>query len=270
MLSRIFSANSEDVTASGLATLSRIGRLYKRHCAARRWGISFRRASSFRIPPSIKVRGNRVPLRLPEDEDEGQRLIFFEVMLDDVYRLRYLAEQQKIQTIIDIGSNTGLFALAARAAFPTAKIQAYEPNRALEEYLKWQSRHANFTFFLEAVGLEDGVFSSHVDGLNLTPRRTNQNKSVPQIAFRQALERIGGHAGLVKLDCEGAEWKILQDCKAWQQVDFVTMEYHLRSADNHYTIIDALKEVGFEVLFQDKGINLGMILAKRSNLKTFC
>ena len=52
----------------------------------------------------------------------------------------------------------------------------------------------------------------------------SQSSSISKVIRRIA---HGGIVDLVKLDCEGAEWEILQDSQAMKCVINLTMEYHL-------------------------------------------
>ena len=145
---------------------------------------------------------------------------FVELMLDDCYRLREIAREADIATVLDIGANVGLFSIAARAAFPRSKIHAYEPNSVLSRCLRRHAEQAGFEPFAEAVGHEAGMVSLAVDSQSslLSSTRHDPDGSIPQIAFATALDRLGGPVDLVKLDCEGAEWEILADQSSWSRL----------------------------------------------------
>lgn len=198
-------------------------------------------------------------------DEPCQRVAFVELLLDDCYHLRPLAGRAKIRTIVDIGANVGLFGLAARAVFPEASIHAYEPNPAVEPALAQQARIADLEYFLEAVGRDAGFASLQVDrqASVLTRARPDPTASTPQIAFSDALQRIGGRADLVKLDCEGAEWDILQDHQSWRRVDFLTMEYHLGADQTHDLIVSVLGRMGFAVHAHQPATNFGLVFAER-------
>jgi FkbM family methyltransferase len=198
-------------------------------------------------------------------DESCQRDAFVEVLLNDSYRLGTLAKSVNIKTVIDIGANAGLFGLASRAAFPTATIHAYEPNPALARPLAHNAELAGVAFFLEAVGRTDGYISLDVvpGGSVLSRSRTDPTGSIRQIAFRDALKRIGGHADLVKMDCEGAEWEILEDHESWQKVNFLTMEYHLTAGQGHEAIVSALERIGFAVRSHRPATTFGLVLAQR-------
>jgi FkbM family methyltransferase len=245
-------------------SIVRTATLWNRRRAARRFGLSFGRAASFTLPKTIRLDGRDLPIDVPDEP--SQRVAFVELLLDDCYRLRWLAEHARIETIVDIGANVGLFGLAARAAFPTATLHAYEPNPLLAERLAHHARLAGIEYWSAAVGREAGMVS-----LETKPQASVLSRSIAdpagaieRVAFRETLARIGGHADLVKLDCEGAEWEILEDREAWRCVDYLTMEYHLARGQGHDAIAAALSAIGFAIVEQQPASDFGLILAQRN------
>lgn len=250
--------------------LTRLVSFGKRRLAARRLNVPFTRAASFALPASVRLDGRDVPILLPEEH--GVRAAFVELLLDDCYGLRRLVRRREsVATILDVGANVGLFGLAARVAFPDATIHCYEPNAALEPYLAHQAKVARCEYFLEAVGREAGCVSLDVDIAESvhTSSRADSNGVIPQVALRTALDRIGGSADLVKMDCEGAEWEMLEDVAAWRRVRFLSLEYHLERGDPHDRIATALTKAGFtiesqaQIESQTQAANFGLVLAKR-------
>ncbi len=236
--------------------------LGRRHLAARRLHVPFARSASFKMPRSIWLANREVPLRLPSEA--GVRTAFVELLLDDCYRLGRL-RKERINRVVDIGANVGLFGLAARAAFPDATIHAYEPNSALESYLMHEAAVAGIKYYLEAVGPEAGRVRLEVDDAESvqTSSHLDPAGTIPQIALSTALERFGGLVDLVKMDCEGAEWAMLEDSASWSAVRFVTMEYHLGGGRDHESIGAALGRCGFRVLDQRRIDTYGLVLARR-------
>jgi FkbM family methyltransferase len=191
---------------------------------------------------------------------------FVELLLDDCYGLRRLVRRREgVATILDVGANVGLFGLAARVAFPQATIHCYEPNAALEPYLAHQAKIARCDYFLEAVGRETGRVSLTCRSGEsvLTSSRADPEGDIQQIALRNTLDRLGGSADLVKMDCEGAEWEMFEDVAAWRNVRFLSLEYHLKSGDSHDRIPAALAKIGFEIERQAWATNFGLVLARR-------
>jgi hypothetical protein len=55
----------------------------------------------------------------------------------------------------------------------------------------------------------------------------SDNGKIKLTAMAEALKRIGGSVDLLKLDCEGGEWPLLENQDIWKKVKHLTMEYHL-------------------------------------------
>ncbi|MFN8493968.1 MAG: FkbM family methyltransferase [Caldilineaceae bacterium] len=215
-----------------------------RKLKARQLGVSFSRTTTFRPPTQVKIQGKAQTVSLPADH--GTAVAFRDLLLDDCYGLKTCAKP--IARVLDIGAHVGLFGLALRNFFPNALLHAYEPNPKLEQYLRAQAQTAHFDYFMEAVGLEDGKVTLAIDDNSVwTQSKVDPTGNVPQVAFRRALERLGGSADLVKLDCEGAEWQILQDEQAWQKVYNLSMEYHLWPNHTHDEIQATVQRLGFSI-----------------------
>ena len=246
-----------------MIVIERAVRFLKRHAAARRIGVSFGRTRSFRLPSTICLNGRKTALDMPDER--GQLTAFIELFLDDCYCLREIAKDNHIATVLDIGANVGLFGLAARRAFPNSRVHSYEPNPALIKRLSSHARQADIDYFTEAVGREAGMVSLILESGQsvLSSTRSDPNGSIPQVAFQTALDRLGGHVDVVKLDCEGAEWEILEDRESWSRVRFVTMEYHLGTGDGHSKIENALRGIGFQIRNQIPLSGFGLVLAER-------
>src|SRR4051795_12153762 len=116
----------------------RLAEMASKRRRAYRLGIALGRSANFELPGSIKFGGERKRLSLPPETGVG--VAFSEILFADCYGVERV--QEPVHTVLDVGANVGLFCLAARRAFPTATIHAYEPNSALEEHLANQARIA--------------------------------------------------------------------------------------------------------------------------------
>jgi FkbM family methyltransferase len=198
--------------------------LWRRRQHARVFGFRFRRAAGFALPSEIRMRSNKLRLNLPADG--GTRTAFIDVLLDDCYRLCELPHN--IRTVVDIGCHAGLFSIAARHRWPQATIHSYEPNPDLKSYFSYHASQASFSVYLEAVGPITGRVTLIPNADSVQVRTTAAaDGEIPQVSFGEVLRRIGDNIDLVKLDCEGAEWALLQDQEPWSRVQFLTMEFHL-------------------------------------------
>ncbi len=242
----------------------RLATLQKRKKKASELGFKFNRAASFRVPSEIKIGNQRKRLFFP-DED-GVKVAFVDLLLDDCYGCDLLARRrEKIDTVLDIGGNVGIFGVAARIAFPGAVIHSYEPNPKIEKYLSYQAKSVNFTYFMEAVGSENGMVSLDFPGDSVQTRsRKDINGKIPQISFSKAIKRIGGHVDLLKMDCEGAEWEIFEETESWKRVNNLTMEYHLfESGATEQKLLEKVEDLGFDVSQFSPAGDFGLLFARR-------
>jgi FkbM family methyltransferase len=173
----------------------------------------------------VRIGGRRIDLSFPAAEQSVQEHEFGKIVFDDCYQL---ARVHAAKTVLDIGANIGLFALAARRAFPTATIHCYEPNPAIIPHLQSHTDQIGAVCTSEAVGLSDGTISLQTsgDGSLFSVARHDVGGKINQRSFSSAVALLGT-VDLLKLDCEGAEWEIFEDLESWKSVTHLTMEYHL-------------------------------------------
>lgn len=240
--------------------VKRLFDLLRRRNRAKKLGVEFSRAANFQIPNYLVINGDRQMVSLPQEN--GGKVAFVEILLDDCYGLEELS--QPILKVLDIGANVGLFSIAARNKFPQAIIHAYEPNPYLEKHLQIQAQTAGFDYFMEAVGLEDGKVSLEFHEDSVQTRSTvNQTGAITQVAFRKTIERLGGSVDLAKVDCEGAEWLLFQDPNNWQLVQNLSLEYHLWPDHKHEEVKQVIQGLGFKIKKQIPIENYGLIIAYR-------
>lgn len=244
--------------------IHRLLQLYRRRRAARRFGFAFNRCADFQLPDHITINDDHHRLYLPNEN--GVKVAVIDLLLDDCYRCKELVKSaQPVNTVLDIGANVGLFGIAARNAFPAAQIHAYEPNPNLEQYLSVQAKSADFSYFMEAVGLECGRVSLdfHTDSVQ-TRSTIDIDGKIPQIAFREAIGRLGGSVDLVKMDCEGAEWDIFKDKDSWKLVRNLSIEYHLWPDHSHNEVLDVVRSLGFRVREYTPIDNFGLLITSHT------
>ena len=223
------------------------GRAYllaKRMLAARKLGVRFGGVSRFSLPRRCRLCGTEVTIDAPEEV--ALRSDFINVLLDDEYGLDHLSEPPR--TICDIGANIGLFSLWARHRFPDATIHSYEPNPRIVSFLEHNLEGRNVEIFPEAVGAEHGTveMDDRWDSRN-AKTKPSQSGNVEMISIASTIQRLGGHIDLLKMDCEGGEWDILQASEALTQVKTIRMEYHLLTRQKTVAAFRALAtSAGFE------------------------
>lgn len=139
--------------------------------------------------------------------------IFDEIFLTGVYDI----DIKGVESIIDIGANTGLFVLRAKQRWPNAKIVAFEPEpanySALSETIEI-NRLQGVTSIQAAVAPEHGFVTLYrhprnIGGHSTVFRHSNDSVQVACQTISDALSLCpGGRCDLLKVDCEGAEYSI--------------------------------------------------------------
>ncbi|HYD66178.1 FkbM family methyltransferase [Azospirillum sp.] len=213
----------------------------------------------------IKVGGRPVRLQLPNDERPRQEHEFHKIVFEDCYRL---ASAPSANTVLDIGANIGLFAIAARNRFPRATIHCYEPNAAVLPNLRAHGLQIDASCFPEAVGLTAGKISLQTsgDGSLFSVSKPDAAGLIDQVSFASAVGKLG-NVDLLKLDCEGAEWQIFEDRETWKSVKHLVMEYHLWAKEG--STVAELKSViaglGFSrVDVREDSPKFGIVFASRA------
>jgi FkbM family methyltransferase len=186
-------------------------------------------------------------------------------LLGDDYRLDLIARNaDPIRGVLDIGANVGWFSLAARDHFPEAKIHAYEPNPAVAAVLRRNIAGLQISLYGEAVGAIAGkvAMALSVNGESNQGRVTDGG-SILRISLAEAIRRLGC-VDLIKLDCEGAEWPMLNDPALWPAVRYLTMEYHLfaRPGATHNDAIQAVERLGSTVSEHRPRSTYGLLLGQ--------
>jgi len=236
--------------------------LISRFIKSRKFGIFFFSARFFQVPKKIKLKNDIVDLNLPNEKN--MKVIFTEIFLDDTYKLEWIKNFSKkeaieIKSILDIGGNCGLTSMLSRQYFPESTIHCYEPNIDIEKFLEPNSKIANFKYFLEAVGGNTGMVKLNIDTNQSVLSNVTADKlgTTRQISFEEVLGRFEKNkVDIVKMDCEGSEWEILEKVNLWKNVKFITMEYHLGTNNyDHNRIINALEKIDFQIVSEIKNTN---------------
>ena len=190
----------------------------------------------------IKLHGKKFELTLHEQHSK----LFKEVFLDDEYWLRTLPTKQ-IQSIVDVGANAGIFAITARTFFRDAKINCYEPNDELKGFLNANARNFNFSINYSAVGLNPGkgeLKDTYGDG-SVAYFIENPTGKIPITTLHQIIKDNPKGIDLLKLDCEGYEYELFKAKGIWNDIRYITMEYHSNDLDK---VVMILERLGFKIL----------------------
>jgi len=197
---------------------------------------------------NLIINGRTINLQFPEGEDDRQQWEFSHLYIDDPYGLRLLPSD--LGTILDIGGNIGIFSILARHYFPNSTIASYEPNPKLASFITANTQELNIIVNREAIGAKSGFvnFVEHNHSLN-GQVTTGSDGSIALTSFSTAVQRLGNQIDLLKIDCEGGEWDILQDTDSLKKVRYLALEYHLlqENAKPLSWLIQFLNHQGFRI-----------------------
>ena len=243
--------------------MNKITKFITRYKNARRLGLSYFRTSSFHLPETIDFHGEAINLEYPDEK--GIFIDFLSIFLDDDYGLIKF-RKNKISTIIDIGANVGFFSIASRFFFPDSEIHAYEPNLDLENYLAHNFSQLNIELHTQAVGNKSGSVKLDLIGES-NQTRVNESRSgtTEMVSLDSILRKAGGKIDLLKMDCEGSEWDILENPESLKCVDNITLEYHLWANQKDHDYAKGLViSQGFKIIKHLPSSEFGIICGSRN------
>ena len=225
---------------------TKIKDLIRRIVRASSFGILFRGTNRFKVPNSIRCQGKKYELGCPAEV--GCQWVFRDIFLDDEYGLRNLDKLPK--TIIDIGANVGFFSLYAGILFPHAIIHSYEPNSRLKDYLVSNLTSIGATVFEEGIGLQSGQGQfDDADESILGKCAACEGGRITITSLSKAITRIGGTCDLLKLDCEGCEWALINDAESFSRIQQVRMEYHILDPNHSVDqLVSKFEHMGFRLI----------------------
>ena len=192
---------------------------YRKHSAVLRSAPSFYFTTLEKLVPGLspKVKyltlanGHVIPVR-----DFMTLYIYKEIFVDRCYDLIL---DRSAPVIVDIGANTGLFALRLKQLYPSARISCYEPfppNFAQLQNTISVNKLDSVTPIQKAVGARPGRAKLFIHKRNIgghsfyaTEALNADYVDVEVIDLSSILGDLQHDVDLLKLDCEGAEFDIL-------------------------------------------------------------
>lgn len=237
----------------------------------------------------IKFNGKSLTVGIFSDADSS---VFREIFVEREYRIVEPMIIRAYAPILDIGAHKGFFSLYVRALNPKVTVFAFEPESenfaAMKENLKQNHVQGVVCKNLAVVGSEnaDGAYGSRTlylsedshnhslftpGGDSMILKNDSQNKtqtvqatSLERIFEKYHLEKVA----LIKMDCEGAEFEILENLsvEVAQKIDSFYIEYHeYKENMKGAKLADLLRKFGFKVESKPSHYDkrMGFILAKK-------
>lgn len=161
--------------------------------------------------------------------------------------------------IIDCGANIGLAVLFWKRRYPKSRILAFEPDPAAFEALVWNCRHwglSEVECLNKAVWSEEGEYPFARDGADaghLLVGDTVAGATPILVSTVRLRDYLVAPVDLLKLDIEGAEAEVLEDCSdVLDGVARVFVEYHSRTdrEQNLDVLLAVLRVARFRIHIQ--------------------
>lgn len=148
-----------------------------------------------------------------------------EIFVDELYKFK---SNNSNPLIIDCGSNIGLSVLYFKKLFPSSYVIAFEPDSINYELLSLNTKNLpGVEINNKAVWIENTELFFENTGTmsaSLSPEKKTNTKPVQTIRLKELLTR---KIDFLKIDIEGAEYKVIDDCKEnLINVDNIFVEYH--------------------------------------------
>ena len=189
----------------------------------------------------------------------------FRVMRRDIFRRRIydfdaLSPRPRI---LDCGANIGVATLYFKARYPEARVVAFEPDpgvfRLLAENVA-RNGVAGVELVQAALAREEGVLAFHADGrygsslAGAARGASPAGGSLEQVRAVRLRAFLDEPADFAKLNVEGAEWDVLDDCgDRLRMIRELVVEYHHLPGlpRTLHSILALLDRQGFEYLLND-------------------
>jgi FkbM family methyltransferase len=189
-------------------------------------------------PPPLIVDGDRW---VRAEFRQADMVIVRDVDWQDCYRLAKLRFRPR--TILDVGAHIGCFANRARRRWPAAEIACVEANPDNLEALSANIAGQAKVFSLAATyapgpvtvvsslyaGSDNSGASFVQEGDVDTSLDRRPRFTVETVQLEQLLEKLGWQSiDLLKLDCEGCEFSLLENTPSLDKLGVIVGEFHDR------------------------------------------
>lgn len=150
------------------------------------------------------------------------------IFIEELYN--FYPQGNEPLVILDCGANIGTATLFFKNKFPAAKVLVFEPGKNECETLKKnvaENNLQNVTVYNHAIWIHnDGISFADTSDMN---SRINSNSAANMVPTSRLKDIIAAEEKIsfLKLDIEGAEIEVLNDCKdVLHKVDKMFVEYH--------------------------------------------
>jgi FkbM family methyltransferase len=190
------------------------------------------------------------------------RYTFTEILHHKIFQ--FAPKQADDIYILDCGANIGLATLFFAQHYPSAVIDAFEPDPA--NYALLQANLAPYQrpglqLHPAAVWTQDTLLTLHQDGAeasSVMARPGDAAQASVQVQARALGPYLNRPVAMLKMDIEGAETAVLQAVQhQLHLVDHLFVEYHSTVGQPQalHILLQLLKDTGFRVVIQTHGLH---------------
>jgi FkbM family methyltransferase len=182
----------------------------------------------------------------------------FEVLGANLYNLP--ADFGDAPVVVDIGGHVGAFTVAVCEAYPAAQCFVYEPAPDTCAFLRTNVEQNGLS---NRVRVQQAAVAGHAGEASMdigTPAASahrpisfgaagSRSVTVPVRAFADVITAVGRDIDVLKLDCEGSEYSIIEETTAadWQPIRRVVMEYHPDDPERLRALVARMQGFGFRL-----------------------
>lgn len=190
----------------------------------------------------------------------------------------FAAKLRPEPVVIDVGANIGAFTVFIKRYFPWARVYAFEPEESNFALLRQNLRVNRLLRVMavkEAVYDRVGTISFDNDTPNtgayaVSPTGRLTVSTIDLDTFLD-IRNIKGDIDLLKLDCEGSEYRIIESFRGLNRCRVILLEYHHfntpSSKYNDRWLIDRLTKRGFDLTHHDRKYEvMGTLVFCRRNV----
>jgi len=199
------------------------------------------------------------------------------------YREIFVEETYKFESsrpnpvVYDCGANVGLSCLYFKVLFPQARITGFEADPEIFKVLKSNLDQnlspgavqlRNSAVWINNDGVEFAVEGS--DGGTVLSSAAGKRVKIDSVRLRDLLK--AQRIDLLKLDIEGAEAEVLQDCDGHlDTVDRIFFEYHSMTAQPQRLnmLLDIMSRNGFRYFIQSPYLQQAPFVRKPADKEVF-
>lgn len=204
---------------------------------------------------TIKFLG--VTIKTPDSA--SLRFLNHELFGLEIYKFK---SQNENPLIIDCGANIGLSVIYFKRLFPNAKVIAFEPDKKIFQYLKFNISSFGFDdvelinkgLWHEEITLS--FFSEGADGGRVAKENDKENIiKIDTVVLSDYLKNT--KVDFLKIDIEGAETDVLIECEPYlKNVEKIFIEYHsfIDKPQTLSKILHILQNCGFRYYIEHIGV----------------